>query len=1026
MRFLAVTVLLTFFAIPAAAQKPKPRPPASKPKPASAQKKLNEQAEWAKAVAITEPTPRIDALKKFIKNFPRSTRLAEATTLLVTAEYGHGNDKLVAGEIDAAADLYTAAVTDAPKPVPDAMWNEQLSRIAPNLYFRGGRGEALDITKLLEEKAAASAPQLLNIATFYLSIENGTEAKRVAEAAIKLDANSSAAHQTLGLAHRMDFQLEESAGAFAKALELEPDSVTARRGLAEMKRSLGKADEAVALYREMLAKDGANVPAQTGLILSLFEAGNRTDAEAEMAKSLEANGGNVILLAGAAYWYAAHAEPEKAVDLAQKAIAADSRFIWSHIALARGLLAQKKPVEAEKALLSARRYGNFPTLEYEIASARLAAGLYREAAEELARSFAVKDGNVHTKLGGRVASESRYFTELVGFERRASIFAPTAADNAENAAQLRALLELKQELDASTPNADNVSKLIDEFVRGDDKMKVHRQLFAASQLLDKKVALEKVLEITKAAPQSLDAGLDISDASTAVLASELYESRRIAAARDDYVSVPLVPRATLSSVMRGRIEEITGWAFYQMDSPLRAAVHLRRAVGVLPADSAYWRSSLWRLGTVLMVSGKDAEALDAFIKSYKAGTPDAVQYNAIAAVYKRVNGSTDGLDAQIGPNPAAEHVAQKTEPTPAEQKAESTPAPQELLPAAVPAALPTPAVEVPIATPTVEAAAASPTPIIEVPTPSPTPTLEAAASPVVEVPTPSSTPMIEVSTPSPTPTPEPSPARTVEVPSQTPSDLIVAPAMVPIATPAVPESTPSVIETIEPSPTPSPTPEASATETESVAPSPTPTPSQLPEPTPSPSASPSIDPSPMPTPNETVGNNQLFPPVVITIPAPAKAKPSTAPDRSTSKPVDRPPNSSPAEQAPENVEEAKPNPSPIPEEQLAETAPSEVRPRFVGNKPEVRPCRLTVSEATVTLQTGGGDVAVVVGRTDDNELDGLTAVSTSPENVSVKRQIIEGMRTRALFVLHPGDKAGVYQVRFEVPCGMREIVVRVR
>ena len=44
---------------------------------------------------------------------------------------------------------------------------------------------------------------------------------------------------------------------------------------------------------------------------------------------------------------------------------------------------QKKPLDAERTLLGARRYGNFPTLEYEIASARLMAGFYRDAAEEL-------------------------------------------------------------------------------------------------------------------------------------------------------------------------------------------------------------------------------------------------------------------------------------------------------------------------------------------------------------------------------------------------------------------------------------------------------------------------------------------------------------------------------------------------------------------------------------------------------------------------------------------------------------------
>src|SRR5207245_5534358 len=116
---------------------------------------------------------------------------------------------------------------------------------------------------------------------------------------------------------------------------------------------------------EILAKDDANLPARTGLVLSLFDAGKRADAEAELTRSLEANPGNVILLAGAAYWYAAHDEGEKAVELAQKAIAGDPRFIWSHIALARGYLSENKPAIAERTLFAARRYGNFPTLEYE-------------------------------------------------------------------------------------------------------------------------------------------------------------------------------------------------------------------------------------------------------------------------------------------------------------------------------------------------------------------------------------------------------------------------------------------------------------------------------------------------------------------------------------------------------------------------------------------------------------------------------------------------------------------------------------
>jgi hypothetical protein len=96
--------------------------------------------------------------------------------------------------------------------------------------------------------------------------------------------------------------------------------------------------------------------------------------------------------------------------------------------------------------------------------------------------------------------------------------------------------------------------------------------------------------------------------------------------------------------------------------------------------------------------------------------------------------------------------------------------------------------------------------------------------------------------------------------------------------------------------------------------------------------------------------------------------------------------------------------------------------------PEVKPCTITVSEENINLHSGGGDLAVVVGRADDDEdLDGLTAVSTSPQDVGVRREKIEGVTGRAIFVLRSiTAKPGIYQVRFEMPCGKKEIVVKVR
>jgi hypothetical protein len=43
---------------------------------------------------------------------------------------------------------------------------DTLAKVPANLYFRGLRGEAIEIVKSLEAKASKNAAQLLNIAIF--------------------------------------------------------------------------------------------------------------------------------------------------------------------------------------------------------------------------------------------------------------------------------------------------------------------------------------------------------------------------------------------------------------------------------------------------------------------------------------------------------------------------------------------------------------------------------------------------------------------------------------------------------------------------------------------------------------------------------------------------------------------------------------------------------------------------------------------------------------------------------------------
>lgn len=695
MKNAAVFILLFLLSFSAFAQTRKPAPGKTK-NSAAVVDPAAEKEEFDKAVAVTDVAERIAALLKFNEKFPKSSERNRALELIASARAALGDEKLRSGEKESGIEFFTLAVREAPQPLSDKFFTDIIIQIPNSLLFRGERAAAGEIARLIGEKVDGNAQQMLTLATFYLGTENAFEMRRLTEKALVLEPNLPAAYQTLGIVNRLDFQLEESANAYAKALELAPNSNVSKRSLAEMKRATGKPAEAAALYREVLAKDENDGAAQTGLILALFDADKKSEAENALSDSLARNPNNLFLLVGAAYWYAAHNDGARAVELAEKAVAVEPRYTWARIALARGLMQQKRLLEAEKALLAARQFGDFPTLEYELAAARLQAGFYREAAEGLQKKFVVKDGSITALLGGRVNREAKNFTELLAAERRASIFQPAAADDADTADKLKSLLDFSLKLENS--DGETTSGAADEFVKGDDQMKLHRQLYAANQLLEKRKSLAKVLELTKAAVGGVDAALNAPNPAAAVLADELYQSRRIAIARNELIIVPEVSRQMLSNILRGRIEDITGWTLFQESKSSEAVTRLKRAVSILPEKSSWWRNSMWRLGSAQESAGNQKEALDSYLKSYARDEGDAIKYTIIESVYQKVNGSTDGLEAQIGAKPALSkpNFLPPTERKTIEQpKAELTPAvPTEIAPTeTVPAATEVPPVK---------------------------------------------------------------------------------------------------------------------------------------------------------------------------------------------------------------------------------------------------------------------------------------------------------------------------------------------
>jgi tetratricopeptide (TPR) repeat protein len=1076
MKYLAALTLIFSFLGGSEGQTKKP--PAPRPGSSPIKTAAPTEAEVFRSAAdITETDARIAALRSFLKDFPDSQKADAAKELLASSLCESASVRIQVGDTEGGVSDFREAAAVAPSPIPEKLYNETISKIVPSLYFHGEKAEALEIGETLEPKIQGNLAQLLSLGGFYVSTENGAAAKRLALKAVEVAPTSSDAFLMLALAHRMQFELEQSAVAYSKAMDLDPASVTARRGLADMYRALGRFADAIPLYKEILSKDESNTAAQTGLILAMFGSGEKTAAESELGRSLESNPNNVILLAGAAYWYANHSQPDRAIELAQKAIANDPRYVWSHLALARGYLAKQQPLQAEEALLRGRQYGRFPTLEYELAFSRAAAGLYREAVEGLRGSFTVENNKIKVLLGGRVERADTNFTDLLAPERQASIFEPEASEDPQTVAVLKSLLAFDQELQASTVNEEALTATGDRFIDGDDPMKVHRQVYVASALLEKKIALPKVVELTRSAVSGTDAGLMTPSAAAAVMASELYESRMTALARDQYVHVPDVPRQTLSAILRGRIEELAGWALYQQGKSADSVIRLRRAVSVLPEKSAWWRSSMWKLGAALQADGKDAEALDSYIKSYKTDRPDAARYIIVAALYKKVRGTDDGLEAEIGPNPialvASSPSISGTEEKPAKPNLTPSPSPapaptvsaaaaiKEAIPREVPvAAVPnetkepetqiktnegeqtavpasqSPKIDV---TPAEKALPESPSPVSEPkatpeqsPVPEPVLTPEVTASPAptmtpqfTATPVPTLTPEVM---PAPEPTTEPTSLPKVEATPERSTELPSLPKVEP--TPAITPA-PEVVPAAEPSPSKaepaapeaSPTPETTKAETSPALPSPTPQSTvnqaanepktDLRDTSPQP---PGARPEPSPS---TVSSS---PAVVITddLPPPTTIRaPSKAPTRKTPTTKQTVTDQSGQLFEPVIITVPKREPDAIRPENATAQAPV---------APPPRKCRIVSSQEQISLSGGGGSIGFFIDTGDPADLRTMKYFTSSPKDLSVRREPrLSSSDDRGFFIVRTLTRnPGTYQVVFEAACGRKEIVVNVR
>lgn len=651
---------------------PKPKPKNTRTKPAStvahtttsrptssgpAAKKntappVDDDAE-AEEVELTLTLPldkRAVKLKEFLATHPNSKAGPRATELLISTHAGLGDQKLKSGDPTGVDNLLNA-IDEADPTISDKLFSGVVSQIPSNLYLRNEQAAAFKAAQAIEAKFGGDPKRLLAMASFYVAVERGDEAARVAEQVIKTAPDLAEAHRVYALGLHLSLRLDEAVAAYKKVLEIEPDSSAARNSLADLNRGIGKPDEALALYTEQLKADSKDKTAANGAILSLLDLGRPDEANTRLDAALAEEPRNLALLTGAAYWFAAHEKYQRGFELARKAVEIEPRYTWAHVALARSLRGLKRPLDAERSLRYARQYGKFPTLNYELGSLLGSMGLYDEALEVLRESFVVTDGQIETRLAGRFPASNENFIDLLAPERRASIYQNTAADSPLDAKVLKDLIVFSN---ATTSPSD--SQKIDEaaavaaareFASGTDNMRAFRQLYAASRLLRNSVGYESAFELAEEAKKSGEDSFDIPLLTLAVQADEFRELRATAIASGNVPGVADAPRSVLSSIFRGRSEDLMGWSLFNQAKYEPALTHLKSAVSVLPNGTPAWRTATWHLGAALEQSGNDAAALENYILSYKAGSPDNIRRATIEQVYRRVNGSLQGFDEKL-------------------------------------------------------------------------------------------------------------------------------------------------------------------------------------------------------------------------------------------------------------------------------------------------------------------------------------------------------------------------------------------
>jgi len=616
----------------------------------SQQPRVSEETRFSEVVATPEDEARLKGLLEFLNQFPDGTLNAKARELIVSTRAAIADTRLRDGDTAGAYKLFMEAIAESPQPVSDELFAKVLLQIPTNLFVADMRAEAFEAALAIEEKISDDSRKLVGLTTFYITVQYVTEAIRIAEHAVAKDPEATLPRFTLAAALRLNFRLTDAIDVYRGILELDDESQSARLNLADLLRATGKLEEAIGLYREVLAKDEDDATALAGIAVALYQTDDE-NASLYAERAALADPANGLFHASIAFHLVRSGNPLKALDSADRSIAASPASSWGYIAKARAMREIGDYDEAERLLIFARSLGDFPSLNYELASLRLTLGYFREAAETVFRSYDLDDDLVISYLGNRILADSDSFADLIRLERRAVTLDPMFDAEPETESRLKNLMRFVKAVSSESPNQEIVIQTAEAFIAGDDSMRLHREIFIAGRMLQRDVAREYALAILRGAVGRIDGALKSPMAAPATLADDIYGARQVAFSKGERIFTPKATEQVLSAVLRGRVEELTGLALLLNGDAKQAIVRFRRSLSVLPERSAWWNSAQWRLGNALEADGNPADAVEAYIKTYDPASPDPARYMEIERVWNLLERDTAKLVERIGPKP---------------------------------------------------------------------------------------------------------------------------------------------------------------------------------------------------------------------------------------------------------------------------------------------------------------------------------------------------------------------------------------